>query len=433
MSSKKSTNNRLSDKTPKNLNAAGGHSILRDKPISADPRSLRSDMTMEQLLQSTGYNIPILKRGQDVKGKIISVTKSEILVDIGAKSEGIIYAKEIAAAGDLVSNLAVGDLLEATVVYPENDAGQVVLSLKKLSGVKRWNELVEKTETGEPIDVTVLEVNKGGFICEFYGLRGFLPVSHLSSNLRGDLVGRRLNVQVIEADKATARLIFSQKPQEESKNKGEILKLLEKVTIGETYNGIVSAILPFGIFVEIEIGKLSVVGDQLSDSGQSVGRLSDSKTEKQKTDQLESEDRKLKTDKLEGLVHVSEISWEKTDDPTKQFTVGQSVEVAVIAKDAESGRLNLSIKQLSDDPFLEVSKQYSKGQNVRGKVSKVTPFGVFVILEAGVEGLIHISKISPDLVFEVRQEISCEIENIDTAAHRISLVPVAKAKPVLYR
>lgn len=433
MSSKKSTDKQATDKAPKNINAAGSHSILREKPINGDPRSLRSDMTMEQLLQSTGYNIPILKRGQDVKGKIISVTKSEILVDIGAKSEGIIYAKEIAAAGDLVSNLAVGDSLEATVVYPENDAGQVVLSLKKLSGVKRWNELMEKTETGESIEVTVIEVNKGGFICEFYGLRGFLPVSHLSSNLRGDLVGRRLNVQVIEADKATARLIFSQKPQEESKNKGEILKLLEKAAIGETYQGLVSAILPFGIFVEIELK--STTSSKGTTSTTSINKKDSEKETRDTRDTLDSRDtlKTADTSKLEGLVHVSEISWEKTDDPTKQFTVGQPVEVAVIAKDAESGRLNLSIKQLSDDPFLEVSKQYSKGQSVRGKVSKVTPFGVFVILEAGVEGLIHISKISPDLVFEVGQEVKCEIESIDTAAHRISLVPVATAKPVLYR
>lgn len=366
-------------------------------------------MTMEQLLQANGYRIPVLKRGQDVIGKVISATKSEILIDIGAKSEGIIYSREIAAAGDLLADIAIGDPLEATVIYPENDAGQVVLSLRKLSGVKRWNDLMEKKESGEPLEVTVIEINRGGAICEYFGLRGFLPVSHLLHNLKGDLVGKRLSALVLEVDKNTARLIFSQK-QPEVKNLDETIKLLEKVEIGEKYEGAVSAILPFGLFVEIPVGESKSKGDK-----------------EPKTDESSA------PAKLEGLVHVSEISWDKAEDSLGHFAVGQKIEVIVIAKDIESGRLNLSLKQLTDDPFIQVSKQYSKDQKVRGKVSRVTPFGVFVNLDSGIEGLMHISKIPPNITFETGQDIECEIESIDASAHRISLVPVTTEKPVLYR
>ncbi len=394
-----------------------------------NPPSINSGqaMTMEKLLQSTGYNIPILKRGQDITGKIISASRSEILVDIGAKSEGIIYSREIAAAGDLLADISVGDPLEATVIYPENDAGQVVLSLRKLSGVKRWNDLLEKKESGEPVEVTVIEINRGGVICEYFGLRGFLPVSHLLHNLKGDLVGKRLPVQILEADKNTARLIFSQKPPE-VKNLDEIVKLLDKVEIGEKYTGVVSAILPFGVFVEI--------GVKSTTSGQSTTSITGSDEKASDTsDTLDARDT-LKTgeaSKLEGLVHVSEISWEKVDDSLKGYAVGQKLEVIVIAKDLESGRLNLSIKQLGEDPFLKMSEKYSKDQKVSGKVSKVTPFGVFVELEQGVEGLIHISKIPPNITYDAGKKIECEIESIDTAAHRISLVPIATEKPILYR
>lgn len=366
-------------------------------------------MTMEQLLQANGYRIPVLKRGQDVIGKIITATKSEILVDIGAKSEGIIYSREIAAAGDLLANIGVGDPLEATVIYPENDAGQVVLSLRKLSGVKRWNDLMEKKESGDPVEVTVIEINKGGAICEYFGLRGFLPVSHLLHNLKGDLVGKRLSALVLEADKNTARLIFSQK-QPEVKNLDETIKLLGKVELGEKYEGIISAILPFGLFVEIPVGDLKGKGDNEPKVDESAA-----------------------PSKLEGLVHVSEVSWDKAEDSLANFGVGQKIEVIVTAKDIESGRLNLSLKQLTDDPFIQLSKQYTKDQKVHGKVSKVTPFGVFVNLDSGVEGLMHISKIPPNITFEAGQEIECEIESVDSSAHRISLVPLITEKPILYR
>ncbi len=350
---------------------------------------------MAALLAQTGFQIPTVRRGQEVSGKIISATRNEILVDIGAKSEGIIFGREIAAAGDLVSKLAPGDTIEATVIQPENDAGQVLLSLRKLSGVKRWAELEETRDSGGEIEVLALEANRGGVICEYFGLRGFLPASQLSQapSKLGDLIGKRLTVTPIEVDQVSNRLIFSQK-RPDKKDLEKVIKTLAKVKIGDKFIGTVTAILPFGIFVEINVGE---------------------------------------GEKIEGLVHISEISWEKTPEAPKQFSVGQEAEVIVIAKDLQTGRLNLSVKQLSDDPFAEAAAKYSKDQKVKGTVSKVTPFGVFVTLEEGVEGLVHISKIPPNIAYAVGQDIECEIESVDASVRRISLSPITTEKPILYR
>lgn len=387
-------------------------------------------LTMAELLAATHYNIPTLKRGQEVSGKVVLAGRQEILVDIGAKSEGVITGRELAGARDVISKLAVGDPIEATVLYPENEAGQVVLSLAKLSGARRWVELEEKKKSAQEIEVRAVEANRGGLICDFAGLRGFLPASQLggpASQLASvhtkieDLVGTGLTVRVIEVDRPSNRLIFSQK-RPDKRDLGVLIKLLAKVKIGDKYKGAVCAILPFGIFVELVLDK--VIGQ----SGNQVSR----KTKKAEPDALDTR----KPDdqaKLEGLVHISEISWEKVDDPTGLFKVGDEVEVMVIAKDMTAGRLNLSIKQLLPDPFAKASEKYSKDQKVKGKVARVTPYGVFVSLDAGIEGLVHISKIGPNVVYNAGEEIECEIEAIDTTSRKISLVPVIKEKPILYR
>lgn len=373
---------------------------------------------MADLLASNDYHVPNLRRGQEVEGKVISATHTEIIVDVGGKSEGIITGRELSASRDIASKLAVGDLVNVNIVYPENDAGQVVLSLRKLSGEKRWEDLAEKQKNSEEVEVQVQEANRGGVICEWFGLRGFLPASQLSkapSKLE-DLIGKNLSVRIIEVDRATNRLIFSQK-MPGKKDLGDLIKLLAKVKIGEKFSGVVTAVLPFGIFVEINL-----------EGTKKVKIAADSSSPRNDDDESSSV-----PSKLEGLVHISEISWEKVDDPVTLFKVGDSVDVEVIAKDTTTGRLNLSIKQLMEDPFIEASKNYAKEQKVKGKVAKVTPYGVFVNLEEGIEGLIHISKIPPNVVFASGQEIECEIEAVDTSNRKISLVPIIREKPILYR
>ena len=226
-------------------------------------------------------------------------------------------------------------------------------------------------------------------------------------------MGSTLSVRVVEADRATNRLIFSQKLPGK-RDLDALLKKLAKVKIGEKYKGTVSAVLPFGIFVEIKVSKVKkTVADQkekTSDTSDTSG-----------------------ASKIEGLVHISEISWEKVEDVSKSFNVGDEVEVMVTNCDMTTGRLNLSIRQLLADPFAKASEKYTKDQQVSGKVSRVTPYGVFVTLSAGIEGLMHNSKIPPNLTLTVGEEVECEIEAVDVIGRKISLVPIIKEKPILYR
>jgi len=367
----------------------------RDKvsQSSTDKKS-SSKVSFADLFAASSGKVPTLRRNQEVTGTVVALSPQEILIDVGAKSEGIVTGRELHAVSDLVSKISIGDRVDATVISPENDAGQVVLSLRKLSGEKRWEELEEKRDSDEEIEVVAAEVNRGGIICDFLGIRGFLPASQLSStptNL-ADLIGKSINVRVIEVDRPSNRLILTQKG-EDSKDLDRLLQILAKVNIGDSISGIVNAVLPFGIFVELTIGE----------------------------------------QKMDGLVHVSELSWEKIDDPAKEFKVGDRVEVMIIGKDEDEGKINLSIKQLQSDPFEEVAAKFSKEESIKGTVLRVTPYGVVVSLDGGYEGLIHISKISPEVTLSVGQEIDCNVDSVDVRARKISLIPVAKVKPVLYR
>ncbi len=390
---------------------------------SQSTQASKTKISFADLLAASGSKIPSIKRGQEIQGKVVAVSKDEVLVDIGAKSEGIVTGRELDSVRDLAAGLSVGDSVDVTVMHPENDAGQIVLSLRKLSGEKRWAELEEKRDNNEDINVAALEVNRGGVICDYVGLRGFLPASQLlkvPSKLT-DLIGKTLSVRVIEVDRATNRLIFSQKTQDK-KNLVAIAKLLEKVEIGQELSGVISAVLPFGIFVEVKT----------KDGEGKVGE-EDLEGKKGKTSEPSESSQSSKPPKLEGLVHISELAWEKIDDPAKMYKVGDEVEVLVIAKDEESGRLNLSIKQLGEDPFLEAAGAYIKDQIVKGEVVRVTPYGVYVTLENGVEGLMHISKIPPNASFDIGQSVECTVEGVDNRARHITLLPIITEKPILYR
>lgn len=389
------------------------------KSDSASKSASKKSPSFAELFAKTEAKVPSLKRNQEVSGKIVSVTPGEILVDIGAKSEGILAGRELAGASDIVANLFVGDTINATILYPENDAGQVVLSLRKISQDAKWQELEEKKNLNEDVKVTAIEANRGGLICEFNGIRGFLPASQLikTSSKLANLIGKNLSARVIEVDRNSNRLILTQR-EPDKKDIKEITKYLAKIKIGDKLPGFVTAVLPFGVFVEVYIGQVGNL------AGRSVGKNEPTSLQTREPTDLA---------KLEGLVHVSEIAWEKVEEPAKFFNVGDKVEVMVVAKEEATGRLNLSIKQLSEDPFIKVSEEYSKDREVKGAISRVTPYGVIVKLSKGIEGLIHISKIPPNVSYEVGQEIECSVESVDAKSRKIALVPIAHEKPVLYR
>lgn len=333
---------------------------------------------MDELLAT--HSAPMsFKRNQQVEGKIVSISDSETLVDIGAKSEGIITGREFEAVKDVLKAYSVGDTLTVTVIMPENELGQVVLSIRAASGEKRWDYFKEKMDLEETIDVKGIELNKGGLIVESEGMRGFVPSSQFSAPHLGkiqDLIGKMFQVKVIEVDRRANRLVFSEK----NVHSQDSQKALEGLAPGENYEGIVSSVLPFGVFVNIN--------------------------------------------GAEGLVHVSEISWEKVNNPADYFKQGDSVHVQVLSVDPSMGKLNLSIKQLLPNPWTELANKYKIGDVVEGIIAKKSSYGVFVRIEDKVEGLVHSSKVTNPDEFKEGDTIKCVIESFNPDAKRIALVPV---------
>ena len=270
---------------------------------------------MEELLATTGYELKGLKKGQKVEGLVTDITKKMILIDIGAKTEGVVVDKEYEVAREMMQNLAVGDTVEAIVGSPENDRGQILLSLRQTVMNKRWEFFDELLKTGKALEVKGLEVNKGGIIVKVQGVRGFVPSSQFGREYLGrlnDLKNRGFSVKVIEVDREKNRLIFSEKAVSEQAALAHQAEALKTVKVGDELEGVVSGIMPFGVFVRASVA---------------------AKKAKKTT-----EDGDLF---LEGLVHISEISWEKVDNPGVHFKTGDKIKVRVIGVDEKSARLNL--------------------------------------------------------------------------------------------
>ena len=366
-----------------------------DKSVS---KSSRDPQTMEQLLTQEGYSVRGFKKGDTLKGHVSSISGKEVLIDFGGKMEGIVGEKEWEQVKDFVAKLKIGDEVSAVVISAENDKGQMIVSIKRAGSKYRWQRAEELLKTGEPVNVKGVEINKGGLIVEFEGIRGFIPGSQLAPEHQGEIakmVNRTISVKVIEVDEAANRLIFSERAVTGAVDLAKKLEDLKaKIKIGEKYSGKVSAIMPYGIFVNL---------DAPAGGG------------------------------ADGLVHISEVAWSKVTDLNSLFKVGGELEVMVLGISETDGKLNLSIKQLLPDPWMELSKKYATDQQIKGKVTRVSSYGVFVELEEGIEGLIHISKVPADAAYEVGDQVTCTVESIDSVAHRISLVPVLKAKPIGYK
>lgn len=373
--------------------------LLDSKPKSkpSDSKvSKKEPQTMEELL--AGYSWTGFKKGETISGTVSSISGKEVMIDFGGKMEGVVGEKEWEEVKDYVAGLKVGDKISALVITPESERGQMVVSVRKTGSKYRWQKAQEIFKSGGVVKVRGLEVNKGGLVVEFEGVRGFVPGSQLSPEHQAEmpkLVNRMINVKVIEVDEKQNRLVFSEKAVT---GEAELVKKLEelkaKVKIGEKYSGKVAAIMSYGVFVNL---------DPPAGGG------------------------------ADGLVHISEISWQKVENLNELFKTGDEVEVMVLGINENDGKLNLSIKHLQPDPWLELSKKYSTDQQVKGEVTRVSSYGVFVKLEDGVEGLIHISKVPAGTQYKEGDKVTCTVESIDASAHRISLIPVLAAKPIGYK
>ena len=330
-----------------------------------------------------------LYRNQAVEGEIIAITQKEVILDLNAKSEGVIAKKDLSE--DQIANLKIGQKLKAFVSEVENENGQTILSFrltqpksfnKRRGGISYDNFTLAQKQSRE-LSGYVVEVNKGGLIVDVSGITGFLPNSQVGFDLlskiskdSSDLIGQSIKLSVIEIDEVNNRLIFSQRTKlsEDLKNKLAAFKGKDKVS------GKIVAILPFGLVVDIE--------------------------------------------GLEGLVFISDVSWEKVEDLNVNFKIGQEIEAKVTGIDLELGRINLSVKHLSQDPFEEISKKFQPDDPVKGEVTSVTDAGVIIKLEEELEGFLPSSKVPPGKSYQIGSEVNLLVDNVDLQRRRVNLAPM---------
>ena len=355
----------------------------------------RSPQTMADLLNKKGNAINIFKKGDRVKATVTQISPKRVYFDIGAKTEGVIFGRELERIRDFVRTLKVGDQVFPVVGNPEDSRGQILLNLYNQAQETAWNFYKDKLKSGEIVEVTGRDQNAGGILVDApFSLAGFIPGSCLGAKWigrEGDLVGQKIRVRVIEVDRDKNRLVFSERAVSEEKEIAKEKLALKKIKTGDILKAVINKVAPYGLFVKI------------------------------KKDGVE----------LEGLVHISEIAWEKVDDLAKRYQVGTKLKVRVL--DKQNGRLQLSVKQLSPDPWQDIVKKYPKDKEVKGTVTKVTSYGWLVNLSDGIEGLVHISKVPVGKKMAVGKKINCFIDSVDPKNRRISLGLVLKKKPVEYK
>ena len=345
-----------------------------------------NSITMDELLAST--DVKQLNASDVVEGTITSVRKHEVWVDLGPNGVGVIMRREIGYG----QKLEEGEKVTTSVVDPEMDEGYALLSMKRAAKDRGWDELQRIHEAQEIIEITPYDANRGGLLVELEGIRGFLPVSQLAAGhyprvsgadkdeilqKLGSLINQSIRVRILDVSRKENKLIFSEKEA----IKDDMQSRLTELKVGDVVEGVVTGVIDFGAFVNV--------------------------------------------DGIEGLVHISEISWERVEDPRAYVKTGQDIKAKIIAIDKD--RLSLSIKQMSEDPWLQEVKAFKKGDVVEGKITRITPFGAFVQLSPSVEALVHVSEMSsddgvdPEKIFQLNEKKQFKVIDIDTESRKIAL------------
>src|SRR5829696_6171597 len=368
-----------------NLSGATHH---MPSPSVTSPQVAVNDIgSAEDFLAAIDKTIKYFNDGDIVEGTIVKVDRDEVLLDIGYKTEGVIPSRELSIKHDVDPNevVSVGDEVEALVLTKEDKEGRLILSKKRAQYERAWGTIEELKEKDEAVKGTVIEVVKGGLILDI-GLRGFLPASLVEMRRVRDLqpyIGKEIEAKIIELDKNRNNVVLSRRAwleQTQSEVRSEFLNQLQK---GQVRSGVVSSIVNFGAFVDL--------------GG------------------------------VDGLVHVSELSWKHIDHPGEVVEVGQEVTVEVLDVDMDRERVSLSLKATQEDPWQQFARTHAIGQVVPGKVTKLVPFGAFVRVEDGIEGLVHISELAerhveiPEQVVQVGKDVMVKIIDIDLERRRISL------------
>jgi small subunit ribosomal protein S1 len=343
-------------------------------------------ITMDELLAQS--EVGSLTSGTVIDGVITSVKKHELWIDLGAQGVGVVMRREIGHG----QPLEVGQTVTVSVIDPEMEEGYALLSMRRAVKDRGWDELQRAFDANETIEITPYDANRGGLLVELEGIRGFLPVSQLAaghyprvSGADKDEILQKLNaltnnvlrVRILDVSRKDNKLIFSEKEAV----KDDMQARFSELKVGDEVEGVITGVIDFGAFVNV--------------------------------------------DGIEGLIHISEISWERVDNPRNYVKVGDQVKAKIIAIDKD--RLSLSLKQMTEDPWLSEVKAFKKGDVVEGKVTRITPFGAFVQLSSSVEALVHVSEMSdeetvdPEQIFQLNEKKQFKVLDIDTEARKIAL------------
>lgn len=345
---------------------------------------------MAALLKKNKPNL--LKKGKEVEAKIVSLSKKGIVFDVGGKAHAILGELEIREVSTYLPYLKEGDKIMARIISEESKNGYPVVSLRKFFEKGKWEILIEKKEKEEEIEVYCGDYGKGGVFVDFMGIRGVIPKIQLTDQYIGTpekLTHQKIKVKILEVDKEKNRLVVSQKASVLKISQKDLKKKFDAIKEGATYKAKVLGASEFGVFCEVE--------------------------------------------GVEGLIHISEISWEKISNAASYVTVGETIDVYVVEKNQNDFKLNLSLKRLLNDPWKKIEEKYPKDKEVEGEVVRREKYGYFVRLEPGVEGLIHVSKLTGKEEFKIGQKIKAFIERVNEKERRMSLVLPQKEKPIMYR
>lgn len=348
--------------------------------------SKSTTLTMDDLLASS--EAKHLETGDVVEGVVSSVKKHEVWIDLGGRGVGVVMRRELSHGPPLEA----GQSVTVSVIDPELDEGHALLSMKRAAKDRGWDELKRIFDEQEIVEVVPYDANRGGLLVELESVRGFLPVSQLAAGhyprvsgadkdeilqKLNALVGKSIRVRVLDVSRKDNKLIFSEKEAV----KDDMQARFAELKVGDEVEGVVTGVIDFGAFVNVQ--------------------------------------------GIEGLIHISEISWERVEDPRDYVKVGENVKAKIIAIDKD--RLSLSLKQMTEDPWLKEVKAFSKGDIVEGKITRITPFGAFVQLSPSVEALVHVSEMSddetvdPQQIFKLNEKKQFKVLDIDTEARKIAL------------
>ena len=359
--------------------------VVESTPAIEFPDVPDEELTAEQMEQLYAQTFQNATQGSLIQGTIISVGKDEVVVDVGFKSEGVLMMREFRRTG--AGDIQVGDVVDLYLEQVEDENGQVVLSKEKADKIKIWNKVAEFFEKGEALEGTIVSRIKGGLSVDLGGIRGFLPGSQVDIRPVRNLdrvIGQTLEMKVIKMNQARGNIVLSRRQLLEEQRTGMKEKILATLKEGQIVKGVVKNLTDYGAFVDL--------------GG------------------------------LDGLLHITDISWGRIGHPSEVFSIGDAVEVVILKFDRERERVSLGYKQKTPDPWIAVEQKYRVGDRVSGKVVSITDYGAFIELEEGIEGLVHVSEMSwtqrvkhPSKVVNLGDEVEAMVLNIDAANKRISL------------